>query len=370
MLSEISSTRVLEIFRNLGYEIVDTNAGPAIVFSSHNAFIFSLVTGSSYLDDDNFPFTAKGLTKVFNQVFSSIPVWGLFDGKNFGFTPRNIAKIRPYIFEGPKFIIPVDIENEDDSRQWIKQSRKSLKSPENFVFLRVENWKNGNGMEPLMEYLACHTFRKFGYFVENQIPLTATSGSPDFLAYSGKAVLSSASDFLDFEIQGFHVVELALLSTVSELDLDWPFHYGHTLSTKGSCIVGEAKVGGSSPKIQLEKYSATEFFSHQIALMDTLPTNRDLNLNYLYISSDNLISILDSTLTQERDSSELRIKDYVQWNEYIAKCYLLVNLNEDRLIDVCQEHLRISFDSPVEALLQIASDLTTPDIFRLLTANV
>lgn len=88
MDNEIQSTRVIQIFENLGYEVLDTAIGQAVVFDPINAFVFSLITGSTYLDDDYFPFTVKGLTKLFNSVFSTQPVWGLMDGESLGFTPK------------------------------------------------------------------------------------------------------------------------------------------------------------------------------------------------------------------------------------------------------------------------------------------
>ena len=370
MTSDINSGKVLEIFKNLGYEIVDTNAGPAIVFKPHNAFIFSLVTGSSYLDDDNFPFTAKGLTKVFNQVFSTNPIWGLLDGKQLGFTPKNILKIRPYVFEGPKYILPVDINNEADSRQWIKRSRETLKNPENYVLFRIETWKSGNGMEPLLEYLACHMFRQFDYIVETQIPLSAASGSPDFLAYNNKPLLSSVFNHLELKIQGLHVMELAFLFEVSEHELTWPFCYSQMQWPEELCIIGEAKVGGSSPKGQLKKYSDTNLYSHRIALLDQLPTGPDSATKYLYISSTNKVSILDSTSNAMDPSNANRIAEYIKWNEFVAKCYLLTNLDEDQLINAYQYYKNDSTEDPVKALLHIARYAETPEVMEILTANL
>jgi hypothetical protein len=366
----INSTKVLQIFKELGYEIVDTNAGPAIVFKPHNAFVFSLVTGSSYLDDDDFPFTAKGLTKLFNQVFSTSPIWGLIDGKKLGFTPKNISKIRPYVFEGPKYLLAVDIKDEADSRQWIKRSRETLKNPENYLLFRIETWKSGNGMEPLLEYLACHMFRQFDYIVETQIPLTATSGSPDFLAYNNKPLLSSVFDHLKFKIQGLHVIELAFLLEVSERDLAWPFSYSKMKLPEELCIIGEAKVGGSSPKGQLKKYSDTTLFSHQIALLDQLPVEPDSATKYLYISSTNNVSILDSTSNAADSSNTKRIAEYIKWNEFVAKCYLLANLDEDQLISSYQDYKKDSTEDPVEALLQLARYAETKEVMEILTANL
>ena len=37
-----------------------------------------------------------------------------------------------------------------------------------------------------MEYLTCETFKKYGYVVENQIPLAHSIGSPDFGGYKTK----------------------------------------------------------------------------------------------------------------------------------------------------------------------------------------
>ena len=36
--------------------------------------------------------------------------------------------------------------------------------------MRVETYKNGNGLESFMEYLTCKYYNSHGYITENQIP--------------------------------------------------------------------------------------------------------------------------------------------------------------------------------------------------------
>jgi hypothetical protein len=370
MSNEICATRVLEIFKNLGFELIDTSVGTAIVFEPHNAFIFSVVTGTSYLDNNDFPFTAKGLTKLFNYVFASEPIWGLIDGKHMGFTPRNISLNRPYVFDGPKYILPLDIRTEEDSHQWISRSRTALKDPENYMLFRVETWKSGNGMEPLLEYIACHIFRQCGYLVETQVPLTATSGSPDFVAISNTSLMQGISDFLGCQIGGLHIVELAMLFQSKKKDFFWPNPSSRNLTSTATSVVGEAKVGGVNPKSQLDKYFLTNFYSHQFALLDRHPVDQDLEQSYLYVSDDNDIKFIEVTSAKASRFKTNEFDRYYKWYQHCAKCYLLANMSEDQLMGLNRKIVAGVHGSPVESMMQLARDLEIGEILGILGANV
>ena len=370
MSSDIDAKRVLEIFQNLGFELVDTHVGTAIVFEPHNAFVFSVVTGASYLDNNDFPFTAKGLTKLFNYVFATEPIWGLIDGEQLGFTPRNISVKRPFIFDGPKYILPLDIQTEEDSHQWISRSRVALKDPENYILFRVESWKHGNGMEPLLEYIACHIFRQSGHLVETQVPLTATSGSPDFMAISDTSLIRGVSNFLSSQIEGLHIIELAMLFRSKRIDFLWPKASSPSFITKSTSVVGEAKVGGVSPKLQLDKYSLTNFYSHQFALLDRHPVVQDPEQSYLYVSDDNEIELIEVTSTKALKFQTIEFDRYYEWYQQCAKFYLLANMSEDQLID-SNRRMNIGVNgSPVETMMHLAHDLEIREILGILSANV
>jgi hypothetical protein len=369
MNNDINSTRVLQLFKNLGYDLIETKVGVAIVFNPVNAFVFSLVTGASYLDDNHFPFTLKGLTKLFNSAFSTKPVWGLLDGDELGFTPRNICNIRPYVFDGPKFVIPVDITTEADSRDWVGQARGILHDPENFLLFRVETWKSGNGMEPLLEYLACHTFRHLGLLVESQIPLTATTGSPDFLALRDDSLFDSLNLRFKNSFSGAHLIELAQLFSPKLDHSQWPIETVDPLSLDILSVVGEAKVGNASPLTQLSKYDSTGFFSQQLALLDRSPATRKAPLSYLYVSSRDSV-VLETNAQSPTTSRDSKIHQYRNWYHLVAKCYLLANFDSTSILALKRTRALPKLSTTAQTLIELADQLDVEEILDILPANV
>lgn len=336
MTDGLNCSQVIRLFDQLGFEIVETSMGLAIKFDASHAFVFSVVTGSPYLDADFFPFTAKGLTKIFNSALSDQPVWGLFDGDSYGFTPRNISRQRQFVFSGPKFVIPVEIESEDDASSWVTRARRVLTEPENFIMLRIESWKSGHGLEPLLEYLACTVFRSCGYLVETQIPLSATTGSPDFLAIRQDHVLKELKNSFKGIKCGLHIIELGLLFRNLDFQSTWPVHKSMGVNSSAISVVGEAKVGGSSPATQLAKYDSTGFFTHLIALLDR-PLSSGLGASgVLQISKD---GVLDFTFPENHASvtNSLRVSMYIDWYEFVSKCYLLSNLEAEQIHALLQK---------------------------------
>ena len=369
MSKNIDSIRVLRVFENLGYELIETAVGTAIVLDPINAFVFSLVTGSSYLDDSHFPFTVKGLTKLFNAAFSTKPIWGLLDGESFGFTPRNISRIRPYIFDGQKYVVPVDITAEGNSRDWIEQSRNTLKKPEHHLLFRVETWKNGNGMEPLLEYLACHRFRDLGYLVETQVPLSATTGSPDFLAIRDDPLFEALSTHFGKRFSGAHLIELAMLFTSKNIHSSWSDGLIEPLPPAVLTVIGEAKVGGSSPLAQLNKYTSTSFFSQQLALLDRSPESKKVPIPSFFVSSEDRV-VMENADQSLNTSGQSRLNQYLGWYHFVAKCYLLVNFEAESILTIGLEHGLPKSCSTAKAVLELAQLLDVGEILQYMPATV
>ena len=369
MDKSLDSARILRIFEILGYQLAETEVGTAVVMNPQNAFVFSVVTGASYLDDDQFPFTVKGLTKLFNSVFSSEPIWGLFDGGSLGYTPKNILKKRPFVLDGPKYVVPVDIDSESAARQWVELSRRKLKDPEHFMFFRVETWKSGNGMEPLLEYLATHRFREMGYLVETQVPLTAAAGSPDFLALRDDHLFQTLINYRGNNSLGGHIIELAMFfDQVSDLP-PWPRDPVGSFPSSILTIIGEAKVGGSNPKPQLEKYMSTKYFNQKIALLDRLPGKGRSPEPSFAITSENetVITDIDLSIKTSLDSYQKR---YLDWYHFVAKCYLLVNFDPDLIFLLGRREGHTPSNSVTSEILNLAHLLDVEEIVKNLPARI
>ena len=182
-------TKIMNI--NFGYKIVDTDIGQGVIVDPFTAFIYSTVTGAGYLDDPLYLFTPKGLMKLFYNVLDYKFVTGIFDNTTLKNTPYIITQSKKYLFDGKKIIIPIEFESEIELQRKLKKFISKISEPStNYIIQRIEKSKKGNGMEPFMEYLACEVMKKQDYIVENQIPLSHRTGSPDFGGYKLKTNIS------------------------------------------------------------------------------------------------------------------------------------------------------------------------------------
>ncbi len=228
----------------------------AFEISAYDAFIFSTITGSQYLDHCDFPFTSKGLMKLFQSNLSSKMVTGLWAGTIPHYSPRNLIKDRPFLAEGIKYLLPIAFQSETEFRREIEKVAELQLVPGQILVHRIESSKEGCGQESLLEYLACEYFRSNGYLVDNQIPLAQKFGSPDWMAISPACFSTDKGIFAGrylFEygmnsIQGWRPNETAKI--VEPLDRNM--------------LVGEVKVENVKPKKQVEKYLASGIFSHAV----------------------------------------------------------------------------------------------------------
>jgi len=310
---EINSGKFIEIMSsNFDLEIVETDIGKGIKMNCFEAFIYSSITGSGYLDNYVYPFTPKGLMKLFYNAFDYKFVTGIFENTSLKNTPYLLSKAKPFLFNSDKIIIPVEFETEKELQIKLKQFLEKEKCPTNFIIQRIEASKKGNGMEPFMEYLACETFRKKGFAVENQIPLTHSQGSPDFGAYLVKSTYSK-----------LHLIELALirLGYNGLKDKNKKENYN---------IVGEAKTGTTILKKQLTKYMKTNIFDEGIAIhpskvFDDLPW-----MGCLYLNRDFKISYLSPK--EKSTFVDKKMKDnYSKWLKNYFKFFLIANFDNDEL---------------------------------------
>ena len=326
---EINAQISLDIFRNnFDFEIVDTIFGKAVKMSNYDAFLYSNVTGAGYLDNYVMPFTPKGLMKIFRDAFHYHFVTGIFDNYSLKYSPYYLSITKPYLFENDKYILFIEFESENELRSKLKNmilecKDKNIKSTD-FIIQRIEKIKNGNGMESFMEYITCEYFKKHGYIVENQIPLLATVGSPDFGGYSLSMLKpEDANQLTNLLGNGFHIIELSMIRLFHKKNRN------HNIIENGN-IVAEAKTSTKIMAEQLEKYLNTGLFSKGFELHPTKekPTfdsfglinlmNNKININY-----PNKVDIYEEKYS--RDEYEIWLTNYI-------KFYLISNLANDELL--------------------------------------
>lgn len=325
---EIGSKECINIFKaNFDWKVVETELGLGIIMPPKEAFIFSIVTGAGYLDNPLYQFTPKGLMKLFYNAFDYKFVSGIFENATLKHTPYILSKVKPYLFLGEKTIVPVEIDTELNLQAKLKAFFKSVINPTDYLILRIEKSKKGNGMEGFMEYLVSEYFKMKGFIVENQIPLAHAIGSPDFGGYQLTQVFNGLEKHGVLCNMGFHIIELSLLrlfdstSLVSNFDLS------------NSAIVGEAKTSTTIMQKQLNKYLDTGLFEFGI----------EIHPDKVKASSDELatFSISQSNYKMNYIPSKVRFKypenfskaDYYTWLEDYMKFYLLANLDNDELTE-------------------------------------
>ena len=322
---EIYKEDFFKIFKaNFSLEIIETELGNAVKMPARDAFIYSSVTGAGYLENPIYPFTPKGLMKLFYNAFNYKFVSGIFDNGVLKNTPYILSRAKKYLFESDKYIVPMEFESEEKLNEMLKAKFDSLKSRENYIIQRIETSKQGNGMEPFMEYLAGEYFRHLGFIVENQIPLAHAIGSPDFAGYGLSEIITKISDYGYSPSDGFHMIELALIRNFKKETMTDHNHVTHDL------IVGEAKTGAVVMTKQLEKYLNTGLFDQGFEICPTKTKPSKDYFGLITLDTDYKIKI---TLPEAKyiPKNPLSREEYTIWLGNYIKFYLIADLTNDEL---------------------------------------
>ena len=322
---EIFTEEFINIFRaNFKYEIVKTEMGLAIKMPAKEAFIYSSITGAGYFDNPVYPFTPKGLMKLFYNAFTYKFVSGIFDNGVLKNTPYILSHAKNYLFGGDKYIVPIEFESEEKLIDFLKSKFDTIKNREDYIIQRIETSKKGNGMEPFMEYLAGEYFRHLGFIVENQIPLAHAIGSPDFAGYGLDEIITKISSHGYLPSTGFHMIELALIRNFKQTKEDKSKYLNRNF------IVGEAKTGNLVMTKQLEKYLNTGLFDQGFEIH---PAKDKPSKDYFGLVSLDSGFKIKITLPVDKytATSSLSRAEYTIWLGNYIKFYLISNFTNDEL---------------------------------------
>lgn len=322
---EINSDIFLKIFKaNFKFEIVETEMGMAVKMPSRDAFIYSNITGAGYLENPIYPFTPKGLLKLFYNAFNYKFVSGIFDNGVLKNTPYILSQAKDYLFREEKYIVPIEFNSEADLNAYLKDKFAKVKDPNKYIIQRIETSKQGNGMEPLMEYFAAEHFRNMGFIVENQVPLAHSLGSPDFAGYGLVGTIQKVHQSGLLSGRGFHIIELAMIRNFQEFQSD-----GSTVENP-ELLVGEAKTGTSQMSRQLEKYLDTGLFDKGFEIHPAKFHPSENHFGLITFDKDFIITVIPP---QEKYTPRdpLSKNDYIQWLENYIKFYLIANFTNDEL---------------------------------------
>ncbi|MDD2933780.1 MAG: hypothetical protein PHO76_07835 [Methylotenera sp.] len=313
--------------RLLDGSIVDTPLGRGFSISPRDAFLFSAITGASYFENQIYPFTPKGLLKVFYNALDYNFVTGIFDNTLLRNTPTYITQQRQYLLHGNKTIVPLEINSERDFKDQLKSKYGISKSDNNLVILRIDLSKKGYGLEPFMEYLACKFFGLQGYITENQIPLSHALGSPDF---GGFGIDKIQSEMLKLNLlpKGFNVLELSMLRTFPNTIIQ-----NNPNNNNSNFIVGEAKTSTTNMDLQIRKYLSSGFFNEALEIHPTKSEASKSDIAILTIENHSVIYKTPETSTNFSNTKNKTV--YQQWLESYLNCYVLSNYENDELNLVC-----------------------------------
>ena len=311
---------------NFPFPLIDTPLGVAVKMPAREAFVFCNVTGAGYLDNFVFPFSPKGLMKLFYNAFDFKFVTGVFEKTSLRYTPFLLSKAKPFLFDSQyKYIVPIEFNSDVELQSVLEDAFDKLEKTTDYIVMRIEKSKKGNGLENFMEYLAGEYFKTQGFIVENQVPLAHSIGSPDFGGYDLSNIQNEMQRYLPY---GFHIIELAMLRLNNQ-----SLSYESTGSYPENIIVGEAKTSTTIMDKQLRKYLDTGLFDWGFEMHPhkNEATSNDRGM----FSLDDNFKIRFTAPIQQYDFSEnttqLSKNDYIIWLENYMKFYLIANFTNDEL---------------------------------------
>jgi len=361
----LSASELLSYFELAGHEIVGLPFGYAARLSAREALVFSSVSGAQYVMPHSFPFSAKDLTKLFGAVASYDPTWGVIDDSEIVNTPRKWATNMPGIEKSPKYVLPVEIQSESDVADWISRIRRHPGLSSDTLLFRVETWKDGAGLEPFLEYVASQKFRQLGYCVDTQVTISAKAGTPDLIAVrtpeSGqvRSIIQGQDDL------GYVLIELAALSyecsESREMVADEDVRV--QVQSLGTCVVAEAKTANVVASTQLNKYLGTGMFTSGVEIRENPNVIPYRGHGSLHLRRNGLVNLATGDRSTVDPKAARQFFDWVDWQ---ARSYLLLNLDERKLLEI-QDDSRISRSATGrEVLFNLTANLSVPKIAELL----
>lgn len=305
--------------------MIDTPLGQGVKMPSREAFIFCNVTGAGYLDNFVYPFTPKGLMKLFYNAFDYNFVTGVFEKTTLKNTPYILSIAKPFLFDSEyKYIVPIEFNSDVELQDFLEEKFPLLDKPTNYIVMRIEKRKKGHGLESFMEYLAGEYFKYKGYVVENQVPLAFAVGSPDFGGYNIQEVKENTNVYLPM---GYHIIELAML----RLNIQNEMYKTQSINNV-NLIVGEAKTATTIMDAQLRKYLDTGLFDWGVEIHPNKQQATQNDRGMFTLDDDMIIKFIPPTkkytLPQESPYSK---DEYERWLLNYMKFYLIANLTNDEL---------------------------------------
>ncbi|MBA3026706.1 MAG: hypothetical protein FP820_09935 [Sulfurimonas sp.] len=350
-----SENDLVKIFKNLGFIINKVDKYTSIEMSAYEAFIFSAITGATYLLAET-GITMKGRNEIFihRSIFQNdkyIYSPGLFSRDiNEGYLEENSADMLkrkyPSVFKGKKNIILKEISSGSSSsiEKNIFKSLYECGEDTNNIIL-YKHFQSGSSFEPFLEYLTTKHFLSKGYLIENQVPWfqqkfsyngkILNGGIPDFSAFHSNI----SSDLYRYSIlnenSGIILNMIPLLKNFDEFDFkDKKIQKTYSYEL----IIGEAKSDKNSLEqalIQLSKYQSVELATELFTIITDVNNNENDTFGEIFIN-DFALSVKKSANVACTNSTN-QLKDTIWMDNYI-KALLLGNLGKDKIDELINDY--------------------------------
>jgi len=294
--------------------------------------------------------------KLFYNAFDFKFVTGVFEKTSLRYTPLLLSKAKPFLFDSQyKYVVPIEFNSEIELQNILEGTFDELKRPTNYIIMRIEKSKKGNGLENFMEYLVSEYFKRQGFIVENQVPLAHSIGSPDFGGYGLSNIRNATHKYLPY---GFHIIELAMLRFNNMKPL-----YNKESDYPEGLIVGEAKTGTTVMDRQLSKYLDTGLFDWGLEIhpYKSEPTDSDRGM----FSLDDNFKVYFTPPTQQYKYSKNITRhsknEYIIWLENYMKFYLIANFTNDDLNAFYKQKMSRTIDGQY-SLVEFVKALSAKEI--------
>jgi hypothetical protein len=376
---------LFRIFENLNYRIIKDNCFTEVVqMSAEDAFDFSAIIGSNYLDNLN-GFSMKGRNEVFvhRSIFhedSLIYSPGLFgrnkdlelQDENSGFL---LKEKFPQVFNGQKKIILYKLESSERSNVESKVIKKILdnnQDPKDYILFKYRELYKG--LEPFLEWLSFKYFVKQGYIFENQCPFFQQS-----FKYKGKILNGGIPDVSAFKTKSLRILEeynilnnkngilINKLSNLLNFNLikkpkKIKSNYKYDL------VIGEAKtdISNLNQSIkQLTKYQNVELANSLYSIIPNCENNGNEFFGEIYINNNKLF--VNNSKKKLNTNKKNQIIDE-NWLDIYIRINLIANLPFYKIIKHIKYFNHLKNESKVYSyhLLNFASKTNTEEIIKLI----
>jgi hypothetical protein len=361
----IDKEGILKILNtNFDFKIIEDDVvGSTLEMDPADAYYYSVITGSPYLNNPDLPFNPKGKQTVFIQAMSYTIVTSFFfiDSNGFPYpwnTPIEHSINYPFIQTGKKRIIPLNIKHSQD-----RSHRKKIfdglieadKNPCDYLLTEVRLDIDGYGLEPFLEYTVSNYYRKNGYITETQIPLLYGEGTPDVGAFKIPLLMSFLRQN-GIVNNGAFLIELSSMSTFKP-----KINKSNTVDEETDIIVGEAKAKSTDAQKQVTKYVETGLFNKAYEIMPYKKKPQKFGL--ITFDSDGKLKIMNSSFNIK--INKVNQDKYIQWLVNYIKYYLLGNLTKIEFIEIMKS-LAGTERVNAKKMIQIINNQSLDDIKKII----